>query len=244
MTNLVLIILVALVKALGGGGLVEKEVAKAVEQALGDKVKGVNVQISADPATFVAKGKIKGIVFILEDFDVDPIVIETTKISIDGLKMNTKDAILGKDAKIKEIGPASWELVIGVNQLTAAVREKAPLIESPYFRTVGNQLEFTGSYRLNKYISVPFKARGRLRAVSGKRVMLDLTHMDVSGLGIPSGIKGMVEKEVNPLLDVDKLMAGKREEIAAYEMTLNRELNPFIDEITIGDGKIVGTGTI
>jgi hypothetical protein len=53
MTNLILIILLALANVLGGTGLAEKEVAKAVKEGLGDKVKSVEVKIDTDPVTFV-----------------------------------------------------------------------------------------------------------------------------------------------------------------------------------------------
>ena len=192
----------------------------------------------------MAKGKIKCIEFTLTDFDVKPIVIRETYICINGLKMNTSDVMLGHDAKIKEIGPADWRLVIGVEQLAAAVRDKAPQIEGPRFKTIGRELQFTGAYRLNRYMAVPFTARGKLFANKGKQVDLLITYFDLNGIGIPNQIKGMVENAVNPLLDVDKLMDGKREEIAQYEIALNRELDPKIDTVEIKDGAIIGTGTI
>ncbi len=244
MTNLILIILLAIVKAVGGEGIAEKEVAKAVQESLGDRVQAVQVQIDANPATFVAKGKVKRVKFTLDKFKVDPIVIEKTEIDIDGLKINSKEAILGKPAKINEIGPAAWSLVIGVEQLTAAVRKTSPQIETPFFRTVGQDIEFTGKYRLNKYMAPSFKAIGRMRIQDKKRVNLRLHTFEISGLGVPDQIKTMVEDSVNPLLDVDKLMKGKREDIAMYELALSRELNPQIESVSISGGKIHGNGTI
>ena len=244
MTNLILIILRAILKAAGGQGIAEKEVAKAVKDALGDNVQAVYVELDANPATFVAKGKVKRIKFTLERFNVNPVIIEKTEIEINGLKLNSKEAILGKPAKIHEIGPTTWSLVIGVEQLTAAVRKSSPQIESPYFRTVGQDLEFSGKYRMNKYVAVSFKAVGRLRIQNKRLVMLRLHTFEISGLGVPDQLKTMVEDAVNPLLDVDKLMKGKQEDIAMYELTLNRELKPEIEKVTISGGKLHGSGTI
>ncbi|MCD6119844.1 hypothetical protein J7K50_08425 [bacterium] len=244
MTNLILIILLALVKAVGGGGIAEKEVSIAVQEALGEKVAAVHVNIDANPATFVAKGKISKLEFTLERFNVKPIVIEETLIVINGLKMNASDVLLGRKAVIKYVGPTEWKLTIGVEQLTAAVLDSAPAIENPYFRTVGKSIEFTGNYRLNKYMAVPFRAKGRLKIQNGTRVVLRLTDFNVIGIGAPARLIYMIEDAVNPLLDVDKLMEGKKEDIALYELTLNRELDPRIDSIKVLKGKIIGTGTI
>jgi len=244
MTNLILIILLALANAFGGTGLAEKEVAKAVKEGLGDKVKSVEVKIETDPVTFVHKGKIKKLVFTLRRFDVDPIVIDETVITINGLKMNASEAILGKPAVIKDLGPVDWYLKIGVEQLTAAVLDKAPQIEAPYFRTLGGEIEFSGNYRLNKYMSVPFKARGMLSSPDQVTVNLMLNKFNVTGIGVPAKLRLWVEDAVNPLLDVNKLMEGKREDIEAYEFTLSRKLDPKITQIVVGDGKIEGKGTI
>ncbi len=244
MTNLILIILLAIVNAFGGTGVAEKEVAKAVKDGLGGKVESVKVQIDSDPITLINKGKIEKLVFSLKRFDVKPIVIDETVITINGLKLNASDALIGKPAVIKEIGKTDWKLRIGIEQLTAAVRDKSPQIEQPFFRTINDEIEFSGSYRLNRYMTVPFKARGRLSIVDNKRVNLLLTKFEVTGIGVPAKLRSWVEDSVNPLLDVDKLMNDKRAEIEEYEFVLNRRLDPRVDTITVLKGKIEGTGTI
>jgi hypothetical protein len=244
MTNLILIILLAIVNTFGGTGVAEKEVARAIKDNLGTKIESVKGQIDTDPITLINKGKIEKLVFTLKRFDVKPIVIEETVITINGLKLNASDALIGKPAVIKEIGRTDWKLRIGVEQLTVAVLDKSPQIEQPFFRTVGEEIEFMGNYRLNKYMAVPFVARGRLSIQDGKRVNLLLTKFEVTGIGVPAKLRSWVEDSVNPLIDVDKLMADKRADIEEYEFALNRQLDPRIDSITVLKGKIEGKGTI
>ena len=244
MSNVILIIIMALSQVLGLGGDVDSRLEKALKDELGDRVHTVEVESHINKGSLLVKGKIAAIDFKLEGLYVKPVRIEEAYFIVKDIRIRAEKVLLGKaEDSIRSIGDVSLRFTFLPGDLSHALDIQSDLIDEPEIVIEKGQVVIRGRYALGP-LSVPFVVQGRFSYEGGSKIYYRISRVRVAGLGFPSGLKKKLESELNPVFDLGEFHEKRREEFKHCEEMLGRKLEVVITHIVVKEDRIIVTGSI
>jgi hypothetical protein len=244
MSNVVLIIIMALSQVLGLGGDVDSRLEKALKGELGDRVQAVEVEAHINKGSLLVKGKIAAIDFRLEGLYVKPVRIEEAYFIVKDIRIRAEKVLLGKaEDSIRSIGDISLRFSFLPNDLSHALDLQSELIDEPEVIIEKGQVVIRGRYALGP-LSLPFEVQGYFSYEGGSKIYYRISRVRMAGLGFPAGLKKKLESELNPIFDLGEFHAKRRDEFKRCEEMLGRELKVVITHIVVEKDRIIVTGSI
>lgn len=242
MSRVVLVILYALSAIFTGGDAAEKKIAQMIKEQLPGSVETIEVQIDKKYYDLALKGDIKRITVKMTGMYAKPLTFETVRVELNDLKIRAK--LLGKEkVSVEGMGTIQWAFTIRDDEVTEILRMKAKDLRDPQFRFERNRFVLSGKYKKGIF-TIPFSVEGYFYVRNEKQVNLKLKDASVANMKVPKFIKDYVAKEVNPLIDVDKLLMESKEEVQEAVSLAKRELNGRITFLAIEKGRLRAEGTI
>jgi len=244
MSNVVLIIIMALSQVLGLGGDVDSRLERALKGELKDRVQAVDVESHINEGSLLVKGKIAAIDFRLEGLYVKPVRIEEAYFIVKDVRIRAEKVLLGKaEDSIRSIGEITLRFTFLPGDLSHALNVQSELIDDPEVIIEKGQVVIRGRYALGP-LSMPFEVQGRFSYEGGSKIYYRISRVRVAGLGFPAGLKKRLETELNPVFDLGEFHEKRREEFKSCEKMLGRELKVVITHIMVEEDRIIVTGSI
>ena len=244
MSNVVLIIIMALAQVLGLGGDVDSRLENALKEELGMRVQAVEVESHINKGSLLVKGKIAAIDFRLEGLYVKPVRIEEAHFIVKDVRIRAEKVLLGKaEDSIRSIGDITLRFTFLPGDLSHALNVQSELIDEPEVIIEKGQVVIRGRYALGP-LSMPFEVQGRFSYEGGSKIYYRISRVRVAGLGFPAGLKKRLETELNPVFDLGEFHEKRREEFKSCEKMLGRELKVVITHIMLEEDRIIVTGSI
>jgi|GEM_PF-2167137 len=244
MSNIILIIIMALSQVLGPGGDVDSRLEKVLKGELGDRVQAVEVESHINKGSLLVKGKIAAIDFRLEGLYVKPVRIEEAYFIVKDIRIRADKVLLGKaDGSIRSLGDISLRFTFLPNDLSHALDVQSELISEPEIVIENGQVVIRGRYALGP-LSMPFEVQGYFSYEGGSKIYYRISRVRVAGLGFPAGLKKKLEAELNPVFDLGEFHKKRRDEFKRCEEMLGRELRVVVTHIVVEKARIIVTGSI
>lgn len=244
MSNVILVIIMALSQVFGLGGNVDSRLEKALKDELGERVQAVEVESHINKGSLLVKGKIAAIDFRLNGLYVKPVRIEEAYFIVKDVRIRAEKVLLGKaEDSIRSIGDITLRFTFLPGDLSHALDVQSELIDEPEVITEKGQVVMRGRYALG-LLSVPFEVQGYFSYEGGSKVYYRINRGRVASVGLPSGLKMRLENELNPIFDLGEFHEKRREELKRCEEMLGRELKVAITHIIVEEDRIIVTGSI
>ncbi len=243
MTKLIALIIGILGGILIGGGNLEKKVAEALQDELGDKVKGVKVEVHSNPGSFLLRGKIASMDFTFDEFYVEPVVMDEVYFNVKDIRVNLVRSAIAGETRIKSVGEITYRFKVREKDLANGLAKKASSISYPSVEIEGGKIILSGKYRFG-FLKVPFEVEGYPSFENKTSLNYRITAVRFVGIKLPTAIDKLLEREINPIFDLDTFYKKKGEEWKVNEEMLGRKLNLTIRHIIARNGVITVTGSI
>jgi hypothetical protein len=243
MSNLVLLILLSIANLLQGGNSLDRRIADDVKTKLGDRVGVVKAHVVRNQTRFLAKGQIDKVELSMTDLLVKPVRFTRASFEIEKLRINSLSTMINRTPKIDSIGDITWRAEITDGELSRALAKQTKRVSDPVFTLAPRGLKLEANYRLS-IVPIPFSIEGRLALSGGKTIILKLDRATLVGIGLPQFVVAKIEKEFNPIINVDKLKVTKANEVKEAENMTNRKFDPRIYRVETGYGVLRAEGGI
>jgi len=244
MSNVILVIIIALSQVIGLGGDVDSRLENALKDELGERVQAVEVESHINKGSLLMKGKIAAIDFRLEGLYVKPVRIEEARFVVKDVRIRQEKVLLGKvEDCIRSIGDIAIRFTFLPDDLSQALEIKSELIDEPEVIAEKGQVIMRGRYRWGP-LSLPFEVYGYLSYEGGSKIYYRISRVRMAGLGFPAGLKKKLEAELNPIFDLGEFNEKRRKEFKRCEGMLGRELKVVITHIVVKEDRIIVTGSI
>ncbi len=243
MRKLITLIISVLGTVISGGGNLEGKVEEALKNELGERVKDVRVEVHSNPGSLLINGKIASMDFTFDEFYVEPVLMDEVVFSVKDVRVNLLKSAISGEAKIKKVGDITYRFIVRQNDLAEGLHAKVSNILDPQVTIKGGQIEISGKYQLG-IIKVPFTVSGYVSYENKKTLNYRITEVRFVGVKVPAAIDRILEREINPLFDLEEFFKEKGGEWKMNEEMLGRKLNLTVRHILASEGKITVTGSI
>jgi len=245
MTNVILILLFAVLSLFSSGGDVGKKVADSLKSQLGDKVGDVKATVrQSDGKRFTSQRTVSSIDLSMTELYAKPVTFSTASIHVEDMKIGHEQTPTGRQPRIDGVGKITWHAEITQEELSKALAAQSRNVRSPEFRFTPEGVSLDGLFKLGP-LQLPFSVGGTLvLSEDKKRIDLNLDRASFVGLGLSRPTLDKIQQDFNPIIDIDKLGEKKAEQIAEAEKLTSRKLNPLIMKIVMGDGVLTADGSV
>jgi hypothetical protein len=244
MTNIIVAIFMVIAQAIGLGGDINAKLEQAVKAELGDKVEAVEVETHINKGSLISKGKIAQIDLNLTGLWMKPVRVETSKYEIKDIRIDTTKAVTGNAKRsIRSVGEVNFRMEFLPKDLSRAIELDSAKIRNPKISLNSGAVTISGRYPVG-IMSVPFEVEGYLTYDGGSRIYYRIDRAKLVGIGLPGGMKQSIEDELNPIFDIDKFEANKRDELEINEKLIGRKLELVIRHVIVAADRIILTGSI
>jgi hypothetical protein len=244
MTNIIVAIFMVIAQAIGLGGDINAKLEQAVKAELGQKVEAVDVETHINKGSLISKGKIAQIDLELTGLWMKPVRVERSKFELKDIRISTAKVVTGKAKRsINSVGDVNFRMEFLPKDLSRAIELDSDKIRDPKITLKSSAVIISGKYPVGM-MSVPFEVEGYLTYEGGSRIFYRISRAKVVGLGLPGGVKQSIENELNPIFDIDKFEANKRDELEKNEKLIGRKLDLVIRNILVTSDRIIITGSI
>lgn len=244
MAKLIALILSLIASAIvGSEGSIERKLESALKEELAGRVKDVHVEVHSNPGSFLLKGKIASMDFTFDEFYVKPVLMDDVYFNVKNIRINLLSSAISREAKVESVGEILFRLTIREDDLAKGLAEKAKNILEPTVEINNGKIILSGKYRLG-FLKVPFSVAGYGTFENKTTLNFRIDEVRFVGLRMPESIDRLLEREVNPIFDLDKFYEEKGKEWKLNEEMLGRELNLTVRQIRATEGKIIITGSV
>jgi hypothetical protein len=245
MTNVILIILFAVLDLFGSGGDLNQKVAESLKSQLGEKVGDVKADVKEATGTrFTSQRTVSSIDLTMTSLYAKPVTFSTASIHVEDMSIGYRQTPTGRQPRIDGVGKMVWHAEITQEEMSKALSSQSHNVRSPEFRFTPNGVSLDGLFKLGP-LQLPFSVGGTLvLSEDKKRIDLSLDRASFVGLGLSRPTLDKIQQDFNPIIDIDKLGEKKAEQIAEAEKLTSRKLNPLITKIVMGDGVLTADGSV
>ncbi len=244
MSNIILVIIMALSQVLGLGSDIDSRLEEAIKNELGERVQHVEVETHINTGSLLVKGKIAAIDFKLEGLYVKPVRIEEASFIVKNIKIRADKVLLGKSKGcVRSIGEVGLRFSFLPGDLSRALEAQSESIEEAELLISSGQVLIRGRYLWGP-LSLPFEVQGYFSFEGGSKIFYRITRVRVSGLGIPAVLKNKLENELNPVFDLGEFHEKRRDDFKRCEDMLGRELKVKITNILVVEDRVIVVGSI
>jgi hypothetical protein len=233
MGDLIALLLLTLNGLLGPGvseAQLEQKLAEVIMTEQPAPLKDVKVDASGVRADGLDK-----IEFKFTQLYMEPLTIGTATFTVTGISRAGQDKL--------KLGGISWKGTISEQSLTTALRADGGKLKDAVVTVAPEGLTLRGKWPVAFVSKVGYGVTGNIDVEQQTWLMFSILRSDVSGFGIPKGINGLIEKEVNPVYDLARFKARSRKEIELAREKLNYDFELQVEKIVPKAGHIIVSGS-
>jgi hypothetical protein len=252
MTDLIALLLATLSGMLQPGVSEQQLEARLAQAVLAEQPAPLeDVKVDATGVTAAGANKVE---FRFTAITLDELVVNRATFTITGVKTSGAGMPAGdaggqgrprhsaKAAAPKlSLSGITWSAAISADALTTALRAEGGKMKSAVVTIAPGGLTLRGKWPL-AITKVSYGVTGNLE-VDGSLLNFHIDKSDISGIGVPGGINGMIEKEVNPVYDFARFAARSEKEIKLAKEQLNYDFKLRIKKIEPRAGHIIVYGS-
>jgi hypothetical protein len=249
MTDLIALLLATLSGMLQPGVSEQQLEAKLAQAVLAEQPAPLEaVKVDATGVSAIGAEKVE---FRFSSITLDELVVDRATFTISGVKKSGAGVSAGEDGgqgrpphsnngKLTLSG-ISWSAAISDDALTTALRAEGGKMKDATVTIAPSGLTLRGKWPL-AITKVSYGVSGNL-SVEGSLLNFHIDKSDVAGIGVPGGINGMIEKEVNPVYDFARFAARSEKEIKLAKEQLNYDFKLRVKKIEPKAGHIIVYGS-
>jgi len=233
-----LALLLATLSGMFQPGITEQQLETKLGQVIKAEQPAPLDDVTVDVTGVSASGAEK-VEFHFTDITLDELIVSRATFTVSGLKRSAA-AEGGATGKLS-LESISWSAAIGDKQLTKALRAEGGNMKDAAVTIAPSGVTLRGKWPL-AIAKVSYGVTGNLE-VEGSLLNFHIDRSDISGIGVPGGINGMIEKEVNPVYDFARFAARSEKEIKLAREKLDYDFALTVKKIEPRAGHIIVYGS-
>ena len=170
-----------------------------------DNPASITIEITHISPQDTALGKFKRIYVYAYRSSVENVIIESAKIEVLDVELNTKKLI--ENEKIRPVNKCTinMDVIVKEKDLNAFLQQKTKKIkvDNPKVRMMNDSMELSGSTKYG-FVKVEFWAKGNFTVKNNKEIWFHASKMKVNRISMPRNFIGTIIKKINPLMNFDK----------------------------------------
>ncbi|GEM_PF-1813296 len=243
MSELIALLMVTLSQLLGAG----VPPAELAEQLRAAVLEAAPMEI-ADAAAVIAPEPVDGdaerpqqrpdrelwrLTFTFDDIYLEPLLVRELAIEVCDLHLQDDGSL--------RIGSLAFSAEFTQEALTEALAAKPGSLRNPQVLLDPDGITLKGSY--STWIGrVPFEVKGNLSVEEQTQLVFSIDKSKMIGVPIPGPVNRIVQREVNPVYDLDAFAERSRKDIQRARDLLDYEFYLEVEQITPKQGHIIVTG--
>ena len=171
--------------------------------------------------------------FTFDEIYLEPLLVRELEIEVGELHLQDDGSL--------RIGSLAFSAEFTQEALTEALAAKAGTVHNPRVVLEPDGITLKGSY--GTWIGrVPFEVKGNLSVEEQTQLIFSIDKSKMIGVPIPGPVNRIIQREVNPVYDLDAFAERSRKDIQRARDMLDYEFYLEVDKITPRQGHIIVTG--
>ena len=171
--------------------------------------------------------------FTFDEIYLEPLLVRELEIEVGELHLQDDGSL--------RIGSLAFSAEFTQEALTEALAAKAGTVHNPRVVLEPDGITLKGSY--GTWIGrVPFEVKGNLSVEEQTQLIFSIDKSKMIGVPIPGPVNRIIQREVNPVYDLDAFAERSRKDIQRARDLLDYEFYLEVDRITPRQGHIIVTG--
>lgn len=245
MSELIAILLITVGQLLGAGAAPQQLAAQLQAEVLDNAPMAIgDLAVAAEPVNVAAAAADTGgtatdaaeavdLHFDFDDIYLEPVLVDELAIDVRGVALDQAGTVT-----ISGIG-FSGEFT--AESLTGALRAKQTTVHNPRVLIDPAGITLKGSY--GTWLGrMPFEVKGNLLVEDQTQLVFTIDKSRMIGVPVPGVVNRIVQKEINPVYDLDAFVERSKDDIARAREMLDYEFYLKVEDITPRDGFIIVSG--
>ena len=186
--------------------------------------------------------------FTFDEIYLEPLLVRELEIEVGELHLQDDGSLrifdgirVRHDDSSLRIGSLAFSAEFTQAALTEALAAKAGTVHNPRVVLEPDGITLKGSY--GTWIGrVPFEVKGNLSVEEQTQLIFSIDKSKMIGVPIPGPVNRIIQREVNPVYDLDAFAERSRKDIQRARDMLDYEFYLEVDKITPRQGHIIVTG--
>lgn len=171
--------------------------------------------------------------FTFDEIYLEPLLVRKLEIEVGDLHLQDDGSL--------RIGSLAFSAEFTQEALTEALAAKAGTVHNPRVVLKPDGITLKGSY--STWIGrVPFEVKGNLSVEEQTQLIFSIDKSKMIGVPIPGPVNRIIQREVNPVYDLDAFAERSRKDIQRARDLLDYEFYLEVEKITPRQGHIIVTG--
>jgi hypothetical protein len=171
--------------------------------------------------------------FTFDEIYLEPLLVRELEIEVGKLHLQDDGSL--------RIGSLAFTAEFTQEALTEALAAKASTVHNPRVILQPDGITLKGSY--GTWLGrVPFEVKGNLSVEEQTQLIFSIDKSKMIGVPIPGPVNRIIQREVNPVYDLDAFAERSRKDIQRARDLLDYEFYLEVDRITPKQGHIIVTG--
>lgn len=244
MSELIALLMVTVSQLLGAGvpaADLAEQVRAAVLEAAPMEIADATAFITPEPADEAGDDQpqvqldaaLWRLTFTFDDIYLEPLLVRELEIEVGKLHLQDDGSL--------RIGSIAFSAEFTQEALTEALAAKAGTVHNPRVVLNPDGITLRGSY--STWIGrVLFEVKGNLSVEEQTQLIFSIDRSKMIGVPIPGPVNRIIQREVNPVYDLDAFAERSRKDIQRARDLLDYEFYLEVDQITPRQGHIIVVG--